>query len=279
MNPAYDSEVSVNGVRLHFREWPNSGAPTLLLTQAWPSSVLVWEPFAAAMRDRFRVLALDVRGHGDSEWAADYRWQTVMEDVGRFLAGRAAAPVAIVGHGGGGILALCFAAIHPAAVRRVVNVDQMPQPADVGGAARLFPETFKDPEEPVRILAERHWAAGAGVDVLRAAMRLSLRQLEDGRWTWRRDPEIVAALMRRELIPDEQECSSLFAQIRCPALLVRGADSFGGREAFDRAAAIIPDARVVEVARSRHLPHLSNPAGFVAAVRPFLLNETDTKQG
>lgn len=234
--------------------------------------MLVWELFAAAMRQDFRVIALDLRGHGDSEWAADYSWPAVMEDIEMFLRDRGALPAAVVGHGGAGVIALCFAATRPHAVTRVVNVEQIPMARGVGTARALFPETFEDPDVPARILAEQHWADGVGPDVLRAAVRRAVRPVDDS-WTWRRDPRVADAYMDRVFLPEESEQWALIAQVRCPALLVRGANSFGPREKFDRAAGLMSDGRVVEVERSRHLPHLSNPDGFLAAVRPFLLGD------
>lgn len=257
-------------MRLHFREWPREGAPALVLIHAWPSTVLVWSRFAIAMQDRFRVIALDLRGHGDSDWAADYSWRTVMDDLEAFLRDRDASPASLVGHGGGGIVALCFAATRPSAVRRVINVDQMPMPRGVGSAMQLFHEAFDDPDEPARILAEKHWADRGDPELLRAAMRAAIKPSE-GRWTWRRDPRVADAYRERTLIPDEDESLALFATIACPTLLVRGAQTFGPRERYDRVSEVIPDARIAEVPDSRHLPHLSNPDGFLAAVRPFLL--------
>lgn len=267
-----EGDATVNGVRLHYREWPHSDAPTLLLIHAWPSSVLVWGRFARAMQDRFRVIALDLRGHGESEWAQDYSWRTVTGDIEVFLRHRGASRASVVGHGAGGVIALCFAATKPHAVTRVVNVDQMPMPRGVGTARALFPETFDDPDTPASVLAERHWADGIGVDALRTAVRRALRQVDAG-WTWRRDPRLADAYLDRVFLPEEDEQWALISQVRCPALLVRGSDSSGPREKFDRAASLMDDGRVVEIERSRHLPHLSNPDGFFAALRPFLLEE------
>lgn len=265
-----DAFLQLDELRLHYREWPNEGANLIVLLHAWPSSVAAWEPFATAMREDMRVVALDLRGHGESDWRSEYTWESTLADVDQALAALGEGQAAVVGHGGGGLVALLYAATRPETVRRVVAVDQVPDDT-YGKAGHVFPERFSDPEELVRAYAERHWADGAGIDVLRETVARTLRSAPDGTWTWRRDPALLEAISELRFYPPEDDFWAHLGQVRCPALLVRGRESFGERSRFERAARTMRDATLVEIERSRHLPHLSNPAAFLATVRPFLL--------
>lgn len=221
------------------------------------------------MQEHARVVALDLRGHGESDWATEYTWQATLDDVDGALSALEEPKAAVVGHGGGGLVALLYAATRPEVVRRVVAIDQVPEDT-YGKAARVFPERFSDPEELVQAYAERHWADGAGIDVLRETVAETLRLLPDGTWTWRRDPALVEAITEPRFFPEEHDFWARLGQVRCPALIVRGRESFGERERFERAARTMQDATLVEIPDSRHLPHLSNPGAFLATVQPFL---------
>lgn len=264
-----DGFLQLEGLRLHYREWPNNGGPLLVLLHAWPSSAAAWEPFASAMRDHVRIVALDLRGHGQSDWTPDYTWEHALGDMDEALDALGEEDASVVGHGGGGLVALLYAATRQARVQRVVAVDQVPD-ASYGAAGSVFPERFADPEELVRAYAERHWADGAGLDVLRETVAETLRPLPDGTWSWRRDPALLAAIAENRFYPPEEDFWEHIGRVRCPALVVRGAESFGERARFERAARMLEHGTLVEIPKSRHLPHLSNPVGFLEAVRPFV---------
>src|SRR5262249_18998152 len=76
-----DKFISLNGLRYHYREWENEGAPALVLIHGATSSASTWDRVAEAMRDRYRVIAPDLSGHGESEWAAEYSYSRWVEDV------------------------------------------------------------------------------------------------------------------------------------------------------------------------------------------------------
>src|SRR5215216_3915791 len=80
-----DATVQLNGLRFHYRDWGNEGAQPLLLLHGFTGHARTWDTFAQAMRDRYRVLALDQRGHGETEWATDYATERSVEDIDAFV--------------------------------------------------------------------------------------------------------------------------------------------------------------------------------------------------
>ena len=74
--PVVDELIELRGLRFHYRDWPSKqvGAPDLLLLHGYTGHARSWDAFAEAMTDRYRVLALDQRGHGESAWAPADRY-------------------------------------------------------------------------------------------------------------------------------------------------------------------------------------------------------------
>ena len=93
-----DREVEVHGIRLHYREHPASDAPGVLLLHGLTGNAWEWDPVAAAFADRYRAVVERLR----------------------------LAPVALVGHSLGALVATISAARHAETVRRVVLVDLGP---------------------------------------------------------------------------------------------------------------------------------------------------------
>src|SRR5712664_3658288 len=77
-----DHQLIVGSVRLHYLEWGGSGAPILFL-HGGGLTAHTWDCVAAMLRDRYRCVSLDQRGHGDSEWSPviDYRVASHVGDI------------------------------------------------------------------------------------------------------------------------------------------------------------------------------------------------------
>ena len=82
----------LNGLRFHYRDWGNASAQPMVCLHGFTSHARSWDTFAAAMHDRYRVLALDQRGHGESDWATDYHPDRRVEDLEAFVAQQPAPP-------------------------------------------------------------------------------------------------------------------------------------------------------------------------------------------
>ena len=80
-----DREIRLDGLRFHFLEWGEANGPPLVLLHGFTSHARTWDHFAEAMADRFRVLALDQRGHGDSDRARDGDYRVAAMPDGRLV--------------------------------------------------------------------------------------------------------------------------------------------------------------------------------------------------
>src|SRR5438445_5337545 len=87
MTPVRDETLTLNGLRFHYRDWGSREAPPLVLLHGFTGNARHWDTLARAMADRYRVLALDQRGHGETDWApnGDYMAVRVNEDFAAFV--------------------------------------------------------------------------------------------------------------------------------------------------------------------------------------------------
>ncbi|HZP40199.1 MAG TPA: alpha/beta hydrolase [Candidatus Binatia bacterium] len=270
MPAARDGTTTLRGLAFHFLDWGSAGRPRLLLLHGGAQTAHSWDDVAPDLARDHDVLALDQRGHGETDWAPDggYRREDFVADVHAFLDDRGWPDATIVGLSLGGVNTIAFAAAHPERTRGIVVVDVAPTVAPAGVEAiraQLAVRDFATFDEAVeRALAFNPRRTRANVA---ERLRHALRRRADGRWTYRFDPRIGGGDVERDL-------DALWTQVRavrCPALLVRGAESpILAAETAVRFARELSGAAVAEVPHAGHSVMGDNPAGFLAAVRPFL---------
>jgi pimeloyl-ACP methyl ester carboxylesterase len=228
----------------------------------------IWTRSAPYLTPPYRLLAPDMRGHGESEWSDEgYGTPRYVADFTAWVDARGLQRFLLVGHSAGGRVAAGYATAHTERVERLVLVDIGPdsvpiRPFDPALAA-LPQRTFASLHEAATVLRQRYPTVGA--DYLRRLARWSVRPTPDGRLTWKWDKRV-----RGNLPPPDQFWADLRA-LRCPTLIVRGGDdAVLGDEEAARMQAAIPDSRVVTIPRTGHCLCEERPAAFAAAVRAFL---------
>src|ERR1017187_3335920 len=115
--PVADELIEMRGLRFHYRDWPaqHAGAPDLVLLHGFTGHARSWDAFAEAMTDRYRVLALDQRGHGESAWSPEARYgnDEMVEDLQAFVAALKLDASTLVGLSMGGMVAMHYAGQRP----------------------------------------------------------------------------------------------------------------------------------------------------------------------
>ena len=278
-----NEHVVLGSMRLHYLDWGppdgSTGAPAgvpVVFLHGGGLNAHTWDIVCLVLREEHHCYALDLRGHGDSEWSAamDYSLAAHLRDLEAFTDHLGLERFFLVGQSLGGLIGIDYASRHVRRLAGLVAVDSGPFAGNQAGIDRLGAFTLDSPE--FASLEEAVTQAMAfnprrDPQLLRHSLRHNMRQLPDGRWTWKRDRrhlsrERLAALPAqiRALAPQARE-------IACPTLIVRGADSdlFSGDQAA-AFAALVRDSTVVTVADSGHNVQGDNPAGLLAAIRPFL---------
>jgi pimeloyl-ACP methyl ester carboxylesterase len=273
--PVHDQSLSLNGLRFHYREWGDPAAVPLVLLHAYTQHARTWDTVARALADRFRVLALDQRGHGESAHAADYGEQRLVDDVEAFVDALEIDRFRAIGFSIGSAAACGFAARHPQRVERLVLMESFTDGDEPEAVAHLttlrgLPESFAAPEEAAA--AFRSLAPYATEDELRHWMASGLALDEDGRVRWRYDPVFHQYGPPGRLVPAMAVFWERLRQVTCPILLVVGEASWMV-EAVRQMAPAYPRARLVIVPQAGHWVPLDNPQAFLGAVESFLTEE------
>lgn len=119
--------VSSNGLKLAVYEWGDVNAPPVLLTHGGMDFAGTYDLFAPLLADGgWRVVAWDQRGHGDSEYAALYSWDSDVRDAIAVMDTLSARAIPVLGHSKGGGLLMQLAEMAPHRVSHLVNVDGLP---------------------------------------------------------------------------------------------------------------------------------------------------------
>ena len=125
---AQEKQITVNGLRLRYLDWGNTGKTPLVCLHGHTGQVHIWDEFAEAMSPHYHVLALDQRGHGDSQWAGTgYDRDRFVEDMAAFVDSLGLSKFVLAGLSMGGWNCLLYPAANPERVERVIIVDIGPE--------------------------------------------------------------------------------------------------------------------------------------------------------
>ena len=262
--------VVVNGLRLSFLEWEAPGRPVVCFLHGGSAHAHWFDHVTPALAGRFHMVALDQRGHGESEWARPpaYATESFASDLLGVFDAFGWRQAALVGHSMGGHNAMSFSAWHPARVSALVIVDSRPSiPVDrldrlrTRGMVTLRPYPTQEAAAASFRLLPRETVADPA---LLAHLGRSGVVERDGHWVYRFDP---ASNGQRQPV----DAWTLVDRITAPTLVVRGELSPNfTREMADKLQAAIPGAKYVEIPGAYHHLTLDNPQAFVQAVDPFL---------
>jgi pimeloyl-ACP methyl ester carboxylesterase len=274
---AQDRYVRANGLRFHYRQWGAASAPGLLILHSLAGQSWEWDPLAAALADRYRVVALDQRGHGASDWAADrdYAPERMADDLAALVAALGLDRVSLVGHSMGAINGYLLAGRQPALVDRLVILDVGPDSLSSAWVLNTIPPALREWSQAAypdreQLLAE--WCAAspqADPLALRRFLIPNLRQREDGQWVWRFDAAGLQSYFERA--PDPAVQWAALRRVAGSTLVVRAAHSAVLSAATaERMARELPQARLTVLPEAGHDLHIDQPEALLAAVRDFL---------
>ena len=271
-----DRTVEANGLRFHYLEWGGADNPPLLLLHGFAQTCHSWDFVALSLCDRFRVIALDQRGHGDTEWATDgdYSADAYQGDIDAVVDALGLTGLVLIGLSMGGRNAFTYAACHPEKVRALVIVDAAPETQSAGTSNITRFVQQEDELDSIDQFVERvrRYNPRRPVEQIRGSIRHNIKQLPSGKWTWKYDRRLRAE--RRPTPPGADLVARLWGyveELRHPTLVVRGGQS--DVVAQDTAAEMVRrmrNGRLATVEGAGHLVMGDDPAGFERAVTSFL---------
>ena len=262
------TRIRCNGVELAVDD-TGGAKPTVLLSHGLLYSRRMWDAQIAAMRGRFRCVAYDHRGQGESEMpATGLDMDTLTEDAAALIGVLGVGPVHFVGMSMGGFVGIRLAARHPERMRSLVLVDTAagPEPAkNVPRYRRLEWVARWFGTRPVagKVEAIMH-GASARKDPARAATLRTWREHLLRADTAAMNRAVEGVLTRESVVP-------LLSQIRCPTLVMVGEEDTATVPArSEEIAAGIAGARLVRIPRAGHMSPIDAPEAVTAQLRGFL---------
>ena len=264
-----DREVTVNGLRIHYLDWGGSGKQPLVLLHGIARVAHTFDHLAPHFSENYHVIAVDMRGHGDSGWDAQgaYLVEDYVRDIEGLTAQLGLHDIVLWGNSTGGRVAQVFAGLHPTLVSALIVEDVGPE----------RPPSISDRVNQRVAKEEQGWAsaeellAQAKIEyprtneaLLRNFVRHGSKQRADGRITWKRDPAITKGFVPTELWASVRK-------IECPTIYVLGgASTIVPAETQDQLRHVLPNVQIVTLPGLGHYPSEENPTDFLAIADRFL---------
>ena len=282
MNAEYvDRYLPVNGVRLHFQDWDGTDqSEALLMVHGVTQQSHVFDPAAQLLHQRYRCIALDLRGHGDSDRAdpASYRYTAYAADVVAFLDALGIKQTHYLGTSLGGLVAMTVAGSQPERFASLVLNDISPEPTSAGRARILA--TFGGDKPPFPtveayveqvVFAYRPYLRALPMETVAKTARWSLREVEGG-FRPKFDPGVLGRLSVKDgATLDKEMLWEGFRNVHCSMLLLRGELSdVVSPESVRSMKTARPQLQVVEIPGVGHTPALTEPASRKALEGFFL---------
>jgi pimeloyl-ACP methyl ester carboxylesterase len=272
--------VTVNGLRIHYVDWGNptalgaeapraKAARPLILIHGLDRVSRTFDHLAPHFTSRYHVIAMDMRGHGDSGWDPEGRYlvEDHVGDVEGLVQQLGLKNITIWGNSTGGRVAQVFAGKHPDLVSAVISEDVGPErPRQIADnySRRVAQEEAGWATEEELLAQLRKSNAGVSDAVLVPYVRYGTKRRADGRLVWKRDPQLVKGFVATDLWRYVRE-------IKAPILYVIGGRStIVPLETQDELKKTLPKVRIVTMPGLGHYPSDEKPQEFLAIVDEFL---------
>ena len=266
----------LNGAKIHYREWGMESAPPMLLLHPAPLNCHVWDSFASVMASRFRVIAPDARGFGDSAWSESYEGDVYLNDLHALISELHLRRVVLCGNSMGGTLAYMYAGLHPENVERLILADTGPgqKPPDQTAASQPPPPRrgpppmlagpFRSPDDAAAQVPKPF-----GPAFTKAMIDHNLKREAEGSWRWKYDVKGTGVAAERSMRDSRKW--PLWKAVKCPTLVLRGEKSPAmSQDLAEQMIAENKHATLVVIPDAGHFIPIDAPAAFEAAVRKWL---------
>ena len=275
-------------LRLHYVDWGNEGAPPLLMVHGGRDHCRNWDWVAERLRDRYHIIAPDLRGHGDSAWAigGGYDQAAYIYDLAQIVHQKALAPVTIISHSLGAGIALNYCGAYPETVKKLVAIEGLgPSPQVMAEQAKRTIDNrlrawIKDRRENSGRAPRRYATLDEAIARMAGenphlspeqARHLTIygaHQNEDGTYSWKFDNYVRWGGGVGGLSHEEQH--QLWRNITCPVLLVRGLESWASDPVEDGRIKHFKNARLANFENAGHWVHHDQLDAFMEKVEAFL---------
>lgn len=272
--PCESRYADIGGTPIHYLAWnlADTQKPGLLFAHGFRAHARWWSFIAPFFLSRYRVVALDFSGMGDSGARARYEPQTFSRDIAGVLEHSGLGRATLIGHSFGGARVARTCAESAELVERAIIVDSLFRLPDVEHRVpppleprpkKLY-ATFAAARARFRLVPEQNAAPAFILDYI---AEHSLKQVEGG-WVWKFDE----GFMPRSVIEEPSEMVAMLQSIRCPVSYLYGDLSIVvSRKLAHAVVKHIPHARgPIAIPQSHHHVMLDQPLSLVSALKALL---------
>ena len=264
-----DRYLTANGLRLHYLDWGDPAKPAMILIHGIARHAHTFDHIAPDFARDYRVIALDMRGHGDSAWSPEgaYLVEDHASDLAAVIRELGVRRATLMGNSTGGRVVQVYAGLHPDNVERLIVEDvgpERPQSIADNFARRVAQEAngwASEDDLVKRLLAQN---PRTPEPQLRSYAHFGTMPRSDGRLVWKRDPNLVKGFVETELW-------QYVSKITAPVIYVLGgASPIVPAATAQRLQRTLPKCEVVTMPGLGHYPSEEDRAGFLAIVNRFL---------
>jgi 3-oxoadipate enol-lactonase len=257
-------KIKANGIAINYQIEGPDHAPCLVFSNSLATTMAMWDEQAAALKDKFRILRYDQRGHGQTEAPAGrYAFDTLLADAVGLLDALSIEKAHFAGLSMGGATALGLAEKHPGRFERIIVCDS---------PCQSTPQSSQQWEERILVAKDKGIAALVEPTVARwfppETVAKSPSYLDKVRGMIRDTPAngfigCAAALAAHDY-------ASAVATVKCPVLFIVGEKDGATPAAMRKLNEKLPGSRFVELPGAGHISNMDRPAEFTRAIRDFL---------
>ena len=264
--------IERDGLKLHHLEWGREDAPAIVLVHGSRLHAHVWSDFTRRFGDRYHIVAVDQRGHGESGWCTEeqYQLEELYRDLRAHIEARGLSRYTLIGHSLGGRVSMLYASRHQDELERLVLVDITPgRPPAPEARERMGGKQQRDFESEDEAIAYLGRAMSrAPRHLVEESVRHGTRRNDAGRFVWKYDPNLFS---RRVALPPGLDLWRVVSEIRTPTLLQYGSESdVVNDELANRLRETMPHCTVERVEGAGHGLFTDRPDAFAESVERFV---------
>jgi len=268
--------MQINGLRLHYLDWGNNKQQPMLLLHGFMADAHVWDDFALNFRSHYHLIALDQRGHGESQWSKEgaYTIEDHFADIALFIETLRLEKLILVGHSMGGRHALFYTACAPQKIDRLILVDTRPgNDLQASHALRQLLATFPLEAHSLKevVQAIQSLYPYLSREMCYHIANYGYKRVHEGNYIPKYDTRMGQQFEHMGYATES--LWPFMENIPCPVLLIRGKKSlFLSRKIAQQMCKALPQTKFKEIPESTHMPVQENPIATTKVIADFLKN-------
>lgn len=266
--PYQDRFITVNGLRIHYLDWGSPDKPPFIMLHGIGRVAHSFDHIAPHFNTRYHVIAMDMRGHGDSGWSPEgaYLVEDYVKDLEGMVEQLNLHGLTLLGNSTGGRVVQVYAGLHPDRMARLVVEDVGPQRTNeiASAFARRVQQEEKGWASEDELVASLMKNSKISEELQRNYAHFGSKLREDGRVVWKRDPNLVKGFVPTELW-------QYVSKIKCPTIyILGGASSIVPPETQKQLKDTLPSVEIITMPGLGHYPHVEAPEDYLKIVTAFL---------